>query len=880
NGCINIDSIKITVNPLPIVNAGLNIQICIGDTTTLLATGGDSYVWTPTDSLATPVNNSTLAWPTDTTTYFVQVADSNLCENWDSVTVIVNPLPAASAGADLWLCPSDTIEMIATGGDVYTWLITDSLGSPNNDTTLIWPMDTVDYEVEVTDLNGCTFWDTTRVIVNPVVPTDAGPDTSICFLDSVIIGGNPTSPLGTTFSWSSLYGMNDSLLANPTVSPANTFTYSVETVNHVCNGTDTVVVIVNPLPLIDAGVNTQICLFDTAQLVASGGVSYIWAPTDSLSNDSIADPLVYPTDTTTYYVSGTDANGCVNIDSIIVTVNPFPIVDAGQNVQICIDDSTELIATGGDTYIWSPQNNLSTPLNDSTYAAPTDTTQYFVLVTDSNGCVNTDSVIVTVNPFPIVDAGLGRQICIGDSTELIATGGDSYSWTPLNSLSTPLNDSTFATPVDTTQYFVQVTDSNSCISIDSVKITVNPQPAVSAGIDQQICIGDTAQLIATGGDSYSWTPLNTLSTPNNDSTLAFPTDTTSYTVTIIDSNACENFDIVIVIVNPLPVVDAGTDTTSCRGTPVIIGGTPTGPPLSTYAWSPNFQINDTSLANPTVNPTQTNTYWVMVTDSNSCIDFDVVTVNIFNITTMEDTSMCQFTDLVLSVNTVSGVGPYTYNWAPDSNLTNTIYDTTTASPTVSTIYYISVTDGNGCLESDSIEIEVFEAPMSIFDYTLLPSCEGLLAEFENQSTLADSYFWEFNNGGTSTETEPTTLFSYDQELIIRLIATNEFGCSDTTDYSEPVDGFAEYVELNPSRVFTPNGDGINDLFEISGNFDLTGCVDLQIFNRWGVLVFSSSGSFASWDGYTFAGEPVPDGVYFYIMEINGMIFKKSITLNR
>ncbi|MBL4624714.1 MAG: gliding motility-associated C-terminal domain-containing protein [Flavobacteriales bacterium] len=502
------------------------------------------------------------------------------------------------------------------------------------------------------------------------------------------------------------------------------------------------------------------------------------------------------------------------------------------------------------------------------------------MVTDSNGCVNSDSIVVIVNPYPIIDAGLNREICIGDTTELVATGGNLYSWTPLDSLQSPTNDSTFAWPTDTTLYFVQITDSNGCISVDSVEITVNPLPNSFAGLDIQICIGDTAQLIATGGDIYTWLPTNALSNPNNDSTSAWPIDTTNYIVAIIDSNACENFDTVIVIVNPLPIADAGMDTTSCNGTPVILGGTPTGPALSNYIWSPNFQIDDTTLANPTVTPTQTNIYWVLVTDSNSCVDSDTVTVNIFAIEAIEDTSMCQFTDLVLFVNTFSGVGPYTYNWAPGNNLTTTIYDTTTASPTASVAYYISVTDGHGCLESDTVNIEVFDAPVAIFEYTLLPSCEGLIADFENQSTQADNYLWEFQNGETSTDAEPTTLFTYRQDLTIRLIAMNNRGCSDTTDYTEPVSEFTQYVDLNPASIFTPNGDGINDVFQITGNFDLTGCVDLLIYNRWGTMVFSSSDNYASWDGRTFAGEEVPDGVYFYILEINGMIFNKSVTLSR
>ena len=880
NTCFSQDSIEITVNPLPIAYAGLDVQICTFDTTKLIATGGDIYSWTPTDSLASPVNDTTLSWPSDTAIYTVQVTDSNFCVNWDSVSVIVNPLPLADAGPNLWLCPTDTIEMIATGGDVYSWLITASIGSPNNDTTLIWPLDTIDYIVEVIDSNGCVFWDTTNVVVNTVVPTDAGPDTSLCYLDSIVIGGSPTSPTGTTYSWNTLLGMNDSTYANPTVSPADTFIYSLETVNHICNGTDTVQVIVNPLPIVDAGADVQICLYGTTELIANGGDIYSWLPIDSLSNPDSSATFANPIDTTEYFVLATDSNGCMNTDSVTITVNPFPLVDAGPNIQICISDTALLVASGGEFYAWTPADSLLTPSNDSTLAYPTDTAQYFVLVTDSNGCVNNDSIIVTVNPYPIVDAGLNREICIGDITELIANGGDLYSWAPLDSLQSPTNDTTDAWPTDTTLYFVQVTDSNGCVSIDSVQITVNPLPTINAGLDVQICILDTTQLIATGGHTYIWTPAFNLASPNNDSTNVWPIDTTEYMVTAIDSNACSNIDLVAVIVNPLPIVNAGLDTTSCNATPVILGGTPTGPALSDYAWSPNFEINDSTLANPTVDPTQTNTYWVLVTDSNSCIDSDTVTVNIFAIEAIEDTSICQFTDIVLFVNTFSGIPPYIYNWAPNNDLTTTNYDTTTASPTEPASYFLSVTDGHGCLERDTVNIEVYESPMAIFEYTLLPSCEGLKADFINQSTEADSYFWEFQDGETSTETEPSTLFNYNEDLVIRLIALNNSGCSDTTDYTEPINEFTQYVELNPANVFTPNGDGINDLFEIQGDFDLTGCVRLIIYNRWGTMVFSSSDNFATWDGRTFAGEEVPGGVYFYVLEINGMIFKESVTLSR
>ena len=210
--------------------------------------------------------------------------------------------------------------------------------------------------------------------------------------------------------------------------------------------------------------------------------------------------MAFPTDTTEYIVNATDINGCANSDTVSVIVNPLPSAFAGNDVAICFGDTTTLTATGGLNYSWSPTDSLSNPLNDITQAFPIITTEYIVTVTDTNGCIQSDSIVVTVNELPIGDAVADVTICNGDSAQLNATGGDTYVWAPITGLSDPNIADPWATSIVTTNYVVLITDLNGCTDTDTVIVTVNNLPNISAGSDIQICIGDTTQLLVTGGD--------------------------------------------------------------------------------------------------------------------------------------------------------------------------------------------------------------------------------------------------------------------------------------------------------------------------------------------------------------------------------------------
>ena len=626
NNCMDTAQVTVGVSNLPNVSAGSDADICFSDTIQLNASGAATYSWSPTDSLSNAAIANPLAWPSDTTQYIVTGFNALGCLYTDTIMINVNPLPLADVGPDEWICPGDNVQLQATGGAVYLWTPASGLSDPNIADPVATLTDTTTYQVEVTSSEGCVNFDTMTVFVNPNVPTDAGADTTICIGDSIQIGGNPTAVNGTAYLWSPAGFVDDPTIPNPIAFPTTPTTFYVVTSNDTCTGIDSIFIGVNPDPPIDAGVDIQICLGDTAQLNATGGISFVWTPLESapgdtiLSNDTIADPMAYPTDTTLFFVTIEDINGCVDTDSITVIVNPPPTVDAGSDAGICIGDSIQLTATGGDIYVWTPPDSISDVNVFDPIVWPIDTTEYFVTVTDSNGCINNDSLIITVHPLPIVSAGIDDTICFGDTIQLIGTGALTYLWSPNDSISDNTVAFPLAWPSDTTDYIVVGTDANGCVQSDTVNILVNLLPVVTAGGDVQICIGDSTQLNASGADAYIWTPNDSLTNAVISDPIAFPADTTDYVAQGVDLNGCINTDTVTVVVNPLPDADAGANVNICENDNTLLNATGG----ESYLWSPSAYLNHDTVASPLAFPDTSMMFYVQVTDSNGCVANDSV----------------------------------------------------------------------------------------------------------------------------------------------------------------------------------------------------------------------------------------------------------------
>lgn len=309
-----------------------------------------------------------------------------------------------------------------------------------------------------------------------------------------------------------------------------------------CFSKDTVSIVFNPLPIISSTVSsTLVCSGTPDTLFVSGAQTYTWLP-GNLIGDTI---IVNPISNTTYTVIGVDSNGCTGTTTQPINVNPLPNLSVTSSSQaICLGDTNLLSVSGAQTYTWMP-GNLS---GDTISVSPLSNTIYAVTGVDSNGCLNSATQLINVNPLPILSVSSASQaICLGDTNTLNATGASTYTWLPGN-----LNGSSIAVnPSTNTTYTVIGIDTNSCSDTATLSLFVNDLPNADISSISATCLGASdgqAQIIATGGTipyTYLWSNGNNSEINNN--LIAG-----NYTVTIIDANDCNYTTSIIVNDGALP----------------------------------------------------------------------------------------------------------------------------------------------------------------------------------------------------------------------------------------------------------------------------------------------------------------------------------------
>jgi Metallo-peptidase family M12B Reprolysin-like/Secretion system C-terminal sorting domain len=507
----------------------------------------------------------------------------------DSIAITVNSLPTITANAtNTVLCTGDPVTLTGSGGVSYSWDNSVTDGTPFNPTV------STTYTVTGTDANSCQNTDQVTVTITPPPTVVANAtNTTICAGDPVTLTGSGA----TSYSWNN--GVTDGTPFNPTVST----TYTVTGTTGSCNDVDQITITVNALPTVVANAtNTTICAGDPVTLTGSGATGYSW--NNGVTNGTPFNPTV----STTYTVTGTDANSCQNTNQVTVTVNALPTVVANATTTtICNGDPVTLTGSGATGYSWNNGVTNGTPFN------PTVSTTYTVTGTDVNSCQNTDQVTVTVNALPTVVANATTTtICNGDPVTLTGSGATGYSWNNGVTNGTPFN------PTVSTTYTVTGTDANSCQNTDQITVTVNALPTVVANATTTtICNGDPVTLTGSGATSYSWNNGVTDGTPFN------PTTSTTYTVTGTDANSCQNTDQITVTVGSVDI------TTSTAGN--IITANATG---ATYQWIDCGSGNPIVPAETAQNYTATvnGDYAVIVTqggctDTSACINIIVLSIN-------------------------------------------------------------------------------------------------------------------------------------------------------------------------------------------------------------------------------------------------------------
>lgn len=864
---------QVSCNPVNVIGG----VICPGQCITLQATGGlNGHTWTPATGLNTTTGTTVQACPAATTTYTVT---ANIVSGSASDTAIVTVLPAndpqctttcsVTAGSNSPICEGQTLNLTSTTltGYSYSWTgpngftstsqnpsITNATAAASGTYNLVATLGTVQCSSSV------------NVIVNPkpvvfVTPASA----SICQGNNISL----TASGADGYIWSPASGLSGTTISNPIANPTTTTTYTVIGANlSGCSDTTTVTITVNPLPVITfTPANPSICAGQSVNVTANGASTYNWSPSSGISNTTSATVVANPLNTTIYTVVGTSTAGCTNTENVTVTVNAVPNVSINPtNPAICYGASTNLVATGASSYVWSPATGLNNTTGATVTASPSNTTIYQVIGSTPQGCADTTSVTLIVNPLPVVTVTPNNPvICQGNSTVLNFGGASSYTVSPLTGLTGFTGSSVNAAPQSSTSYTITGTDANGCISTATALVTIMNLPNIAINPpNPQICINGNIDITAVGADTYTWSPAIGLSSTSGATVNASPQTSTIYTITGTDLFGCVNTFTFNLNVNPLPIIQVNPSVAlTCPGdfVSLVAGG------AVNYVWSPATGLNQTLGPQVLSNPTAPITYTVVGTDVNGCIDSTTVSVDFYDIPSASFTVDKKESCPPLQVNLASTSSTnFACNWTlGDGNFSTDCNLSYSYNAPGEYSVFLMVTDSNGCRHTSPPQLlTVYALPEAQFTITpqtttiVTPSIalDGL---FSSENTT--SWSWLINHTDSLIGAQVNYTFQDTGLFPITLYVTNSLGCIDSVTYfAKVLDDFTFFIP----NAFTLNSDGLNETFGPKGIGISPSTDDYEfiIFNRWGEKVFETNDFNQHWDGMK-NGVLCEAGVYTY-----------------
>lgn len=760
NGCISGTTTTITVNSVPTISVSPNVTICPSQSATLTASGTTSYTWSPTASLSSANGSMVVATPSVPTTYTVQ-GSSGGCIGTNTISVnmsgngfppnvyIVQKNSLCDTSILNWLNVTSVTPTLAQGNlpNGITFNATHSGGGLSTTPSMFsggtFP---ASYSVPIAattirnDLAGTFNFCFSQPVINPQI--------AFASIGQAVLPITITTSVPYQVLWT---GISMTYVNPTTLIGAEGYTIIRFPGTHSCisfNYSNNENYINLAFGVMDTECQNQpICPGDPIELIGNGAVTYSWS--NGATTSTIAPT---PATTTTYSVTGLNADGCPNTATTTVVVHPSPTVTV-NNSTICVGQQTAtLTANGASTYTWSA--GLSATSGSVVTGTPASTQNYTVTGTDINGCLADTTSTITVNPLPIITVN-NASICIGQQTAtLTANGATSYSWTPSTDLSASTGSLVTGTPTLTQSYSITGTDANGCINNTTSTITVNSLPTITVNT-ASICVGQqTATLTANGATTYSWIPSTNLSSSTGSVVTGTPSATENYTVGGMDANGCINATVTAITVNPLPTVTVNS-ASICIGQQTA---TLTANGATTYSWIPGTGLSATTGSVVTGTPTVTQNYTVAGMDANGCINGTItaITVNPLPIlVTSAASTVCP-----LSTNTLTVNGADTYTWSPNVFLNTTTASSVICTPSVTTTYTIDATSTDGCTNSNTLSIVVNNTVVVTASASTPTICP--LGSTSLTASGATSYTWTPSlnlssaNGGTVTSTTPST----------------------------------------------------------------------------------------------------------------------------
>jgi gliding motility-associated-like protein len=645
-----------------------------------------------------------------------------------------------------------------------------------------------------------------------------------------------------------------------------------------------------------SSVGSTICLGDVATInINPGGI--IGATFNFLTNaGDLVDPTqtgpsfdLMPSDTTTYVVEVT--NGILT-DTVEVTINvvPPPNPNAGLDFTVCQGTPGQLngsVSSPDNNFTWTfvgptgtpaPPNIVYTPNVNS--LNPTIQSNYpgvytFTL-TESNGVCpdETDDVDVLFSQASLTLSSTD-PVCEGATDGVITINSpDAVSYSYNNGTTWVTNNSQSGFSAGT--YLVCVENSNGCTACQSISINEGPGMTITISNDTTICENGTAILNAQaqGGSaiSYNWSH-----TAANNSPLSInPINTATYEVYAENEFGCTT-ETVSMVVNVLPAINGSISPSQqiCPGFSTLLSSTATGGnggPFS-YNWTDNNGTHVGSTSTISVTPSQTTTYTLTITDNCESSPVVLTTAVIVSplpevLFSVDEPGKCVPATFTFSNDTDPSLIGESY-WYFSNGTTYMNVDNFDVEFTIAGTYGLQlvIVTPEGCVDSSSINpiVTAYPQPQAIFNFN--PEDVTIFTtevSFNNFSSGNDQNEWIFDGGSPGNSTLENPVILYPEEVVenyyVELIVTSQYGCKDTA---------FNFVQVKPEVIlyapnsFTPDGDEHNNEWRIfiSGIEQFQG-FDLQIYNRWGEIIWESYDANASWDG-TYRGRKVPEGTYIW-----------------
>ena len=551
--CILVDTIYLdSLETLELEVTPVDPIICSGSSVNLTVSGANTYSWIPSNTLNTNFGNIVQVTPQVSSTYSVIGTGINGCEDTLQINVGVIPGPNINVfPPSINICQGDTITCYLSGAESYSWFPNNSISTNNGDTVTIFTNSTTNYSVIGSDNSGCnsTIQIPVNVLVSPILSINTSNDT-ICVGDQLLLNASGASSYIWNPSNSFIINTGNSISASPIF---NTLYTVVGTDTNNCSSTASKFIYVNPLPVMNINSSGDtICEGSSINLNVNGASNYIWSPALGLNTSIGANVIASPNLSTVYSVTGIDINGCSDVLSTSIYVNPKPnIILDPPFANICEGKSVNILAFGANTYSWNPTFGLSTSTGSSVTANPSSSINYSVIGTDIKGCTNTINFQFNVGITPNLSINPSNPIiCKGENISLIASGANEYIWTPNLTLSSNVGTMVNANPNLTTTYTLIGTDTIGCKDTINTTVIVKelPQANIEENCGTLICNGDSAiiSIDVTGNPPWNISYSNNgvfqdqiIST--NNPTIIFATSSGNYTVpTISDATGCSN----------------------------------------------------------------------------------------------------------------------------------------------------------------------------------------------------------------------------------------------------------------------------------------------------------------------------------------------------